>query len=72
MSYILPQELEELKPLNQWIAYRLVWDDKRGKSKKLPFDPRPARMLRLMTPQHGRLTTRLLITPWLMRRVKAF
>lgn len=40
MSYILPQELEELKPLNQWIAYRLVWDDKRGKSKKLPFDPK--------------------------------
>lgn len=40
LSYILPQELEELKSLTQWVAYRLIWDDRRGKASKIPIDPK--------------------------------
>lgn len=39
MGFSLPFELEELNPLKQWVGYRLSWDDKRGKSRKIPVNP---------------------------------
>nr|DAJ23026.1 MAG TPA: hypothetical protein [Caudoviricetes sp.] len=27
---ILPAQLEELKPLKQWVCYQAVWDDERS------------------------------------------
>ena len=39
MTFSLPRELDELKPLKQWVGYRLTWDDKRGKARKIPVNP---------------------------------
>lgn len=36
---ILPRELDELKPLKQWVCYQLVWNEKKGKYGKVPKDP---------------------------------
>ena len=36
----LPRELDELKLLKQWVGYRLTWDDKRGKTRKIPVNPK--------------------------------
>ena len=38
MNYF-PRQLDELKSLRQWVAYRLVWNEKKGKSDKLPINP---------------------------------
>ena len=35
----LPKQLSELKNLPQWVAYRLVWNEKKGKADKRPVDP---------------------------------
>ena len=35
----LPRQLSELKNLPQWVAYRLVWNEKKGKADKRPVDP---------------------------------
>jgi len=32
----LPSELDELKPLKQWVAFQKVWDDKKKKYSKIP------------------------------------
>ena len=34
-----PKQLDELKPLKQWVAYRLVWNEKKGKADKRPINP---------------------------------
>ena len=34
-----PKQLEELKNLKQWVAYRLVWNEKKGKADKRPINP---------------------------------
>ena len=34
-----PKQLEELKKLSQWVAYRLVWNEKKGKADKRPINP---------------------------------
>ena len=34
-----PKQLDELKPLRQWVAYRLVWNEKKGKADKRPINP---------------------------------
>ena len=34
-----PKQLGELKPLKQWVAYRLVWNEKKGKADKRPINP---------------------------------
>ena len=34
-----PKQLDELKPLRQWVAYRLVWNAKKGKADKRPINP---------------------------------
>ena len=34
-----PKQLEELKDLKQWVAYRLVWNEKKGKADKRPINP---------------------------------
>ena len=39
MAFSLPRELDELKLLKQWVGYRLTWDDKRGKARKIPVNP---------------------------------
>ena len=31
---------DELKSLPQWVAYRLVWNEKKGKADKIPVNPR--------------------------------
>ena len=31
--------LDELKSLPQWVAYRLVWNEKKGKADKIPVNP---------------------------------
>ena len=31
--------LDELKSLSQWVAYRLVWNEKKGKADKIPVNP---------------------------------
>lgn len=36
---ILPRELDELKPLKQWVCYQLVWNEKKGKYGKVPKNP---------------------------------
>lgn len=36
---ILPAQLEELKPLKQWVCYQAVWDDKKQKYSKIPKNP---------------------------------
>lgn len=36
---IFPKQLEELKKLSQWVAYRLVWNEKKGKADKRPINP---------------------------------
>lgn len=36
---ILPRELDELKPLRQWVCYQLVWNENKGKYGKIPKDP---------------------------------
>ena len=38
--FSLPRELDELKLLKQWVGYRLTWDDKRGKTRKIPVNPK--------------------------------
>ena len=32
-------QLKELKTLPQWVAYRLVWNEKKGKADKIPVNP---------------------------------
>ena len=34
-----PKQLDELKSLRQWVAYRLVWNEKKGKADKRPINP---------------------------------
>ena len=34
-----PKQLDELKPLRQWVVYRLVWNAKKGKADKRPINP---------------------------------
>lgn len=34
-----PKQLEELKKLRQWVAYRLIWNEKKGKADKRPINP---------------------------------
>lgn len=34
-----PKQLNELMPLKQWVAYRLVWNEKKGKVDKRPINP---------------------------------
>ncbi len=34
-----PKQLDELKSLRQWVAYRLIWNEKKGKADKRPIDP---------------------------------
>ena len=34
-----PKQLDELKSLKQWVAYRLVWNEKKGKADKRPVNP---------------------------------
>ena len=34
-----PKQLEELKNLSQWVAYRFVWNEKKGKADKRPINP---------------------------------
>ena len=34
-----PKQLDKLKKLPQWVAYRLVWNEKKGKSDKRPINP---------------------------------
>lgn len=36
---ILPAQLEELKPLKQWVCYQAVWDEKKQKYSKIPKNP---------------------------------
>lgn len=36
---ILPAQLEELKPLKQWVCYQAVWDEKKQKYSKIPKTP---------------------------------
>lgn len=36
---ILPAQLDELKPLKQWVCYQAVWDDKKQKYSKIPKNP---------------------------------
>ena len=40
LQFALPSELEELSELSQWVAYRLVWNESKGKHDKLPINPR--------------------------------
>ncbi len=40
LQFSLPSELEELSELSQWVAYRLVWNESKGKHDKLPINPR--------------------------------
>lgn len=35
----LPEELEELMSLKQWVCYKNVWDEKKQKNKKIPKNP---------------------------------
>ena len=34
-----PKQLDELKSLRQWVAYRLVWNEKKGKADIRPINP---------------------------------
>ena len=36
----LPSELDELRNFSQWVVYRIVADEHKGKSDKLPLNPR--------------------------------
>ena len=40
IDFNLPKELNELKSLKQWVAFQLIWNEKKGKNGKLPKDPR--------------------------------
>ena len=35
----LPNELDELRKLSQWVAYRIVANERKGKPDKLPLNP---------------------------------
>lgn len=40
MSFILPDALNELKTLPQWVAFRLVYNVKKSKNDKIPLNPK--------------------------------
>ena len=37
--FYLPEQLNELKALNNWVAFSLKWSEQRGKNLKLPLNP---------------------------------
>lgn len=43
MSIMLPDELSELKALPQWVAFRLVMNEEKGKPDKKPLNPKTGR-----------------------------
>ena len=40
MTIILPDELTELKALPQWVAFKLIMNEQKGKPDKVPYDPK--------------------------------